>query len=151
MKIVSENQFSGKTYFYTIASRRALPAGAVVAYYNGPRIEHGEMYSTNSDSNYEIYVDWDFTDKSAWIDIPLECVDLEDYSASLAHKANHGFDPNVQFVSATHPRFGRVPAIKTVRLGVGSGYCMKPKNRIRPGLERKIKHTKQKILISGRE
>ena len=68
-----------------------------------------------SDSNYEIYVDWNYTERSAWIDIPAECVDIEDYRASLAHKANHSFDPNVQFVSATHPRFGRVPALKTLR------------------------------------
>ena len=77
-------------------ARRDLPAGAVVAYYNGLRIEHGERYSTNSDSNYEIYVDWNYTERSAWIDIPAECVDVEDYRASLAHKSNHGFDHNVQ-------------------------------------------------------
>ena len=96
-------------------ARRDLPAGAVVAYYNGLKIEHGEQYSSDSDCNYEIYVDWNFTEKSAFVDIPLACVDAEDYCASLAHKANHSFDPNVQFVSAAHPRFGRVPALKTIR------------------------------------
>ena len=69
----------------------------MVAYYNGLRIEHGEHYTTSStDSNYEIYVDWNYTERSAWIDIPAGCVDVEDYRASLAHKANHSLDPNVQ-------------------------------------------------------
>ena len=31
-------------------ARRDLPAGAVVAYYNGLRIEHGEHYSTNREA-----------------------------------------------------------------------------------------------------
>ncbi len=33
--------------------------------------------------------------------------------ASLAHKANHSFEPNGKFILFQHPRFGPVPAIVT--------------------------------------
>ena len=36
-------------------------------------------------------------------------------SASLAHKCNHSFDPNSTFLVCHNPRFGDVPAIKTLR------------------------------------
>jgi hypothetical protein len=32
----------------------------------------------------------------------------------LAHKTNHSFDPNAKFFLFDHPRFGKVPAIKTL-------------------------------------
>ena len=36
-------------------------------------------------------------------------------------------------------------------LGVGSGFFMKPENRIKTGFWRKMKHTKPKIRIFGRK
>ena len=47
---------------------------------------------------YQIYVDWVNTDDSPFIDIPMACVDIQDYFASLAHKANHSFDPNCRYI-----------------------------------------------------
>ena len=38
-----------------------------------------------------------------------------DYTATLAHKINHSFDPNSEFVSAQHPCYGRIPAVRTIR------------------------------------
>ena len=35
--------------------------------------------------------------------------------ASLAHKANHSFEPNGKFTLFKHPRFGPVPVIVTTR------------------------------------
>ena len=85
-------------------------------------------------------VDWSNTEGSPYVDIPMECIDLDNYRASLAHKANHSFSPNCKFVSVDHPRytilqqirhqicifyimifcfkknyrFGRIPALKTL-------------------------------------
>ena len=36
----------------------------------------------------------------------MECIDLDNYRASLAHKANHSFSPNCKFVAGDHPRKG---------------------------------------------
>ena len=96
-------------------ARRDLPSERVVAYYNGVKILPGERYST-SNFDYQIYVDWADTDHSAFVDVPPECTDSDAYHASLAHKANHSFDPNCKYVAIEHPRFGRIPALQTLRL-----------------------------------
>ena len=41
------------------------------------------------------------------LDIPAWATSTAAYCASLAHKANHSFDPNCQFVVFDHPKFGR--------------------------------------------
>ena len=33
------------------------------------------------------------------------------YCATLAHKTNHSFQPNAQFVVFQHPKFGLIPAV----------------------------------------
>jgi hypothetical protein len=53
---------------------------------------------------FQIYVDWKNTDHSPFVDLPLECADINSYTASLGHKANHSFIPNCQFVAVQHPR-----------------------------------------------
>ena len=83
---------------------RDISSKTVISYYNGIRVLQGEPYSTNS-CDYQIYVDWNNIDDSPFMDIPKECVDLFNYSASLAHKSNHSFRPNCQFVPAHHPRY----------------------------------------------
>ena len=40
---------------------------------------------------------------------------LDRYRASLAHKANHSFVPNCKYVAMAHPRFGRIPCLKTLK------------------------------------
>lgn len=52
----------------------------------------------------KIYVDWNDTDNSPFVDVPSECVDISSYKASLGHKANHSFNPNAKFVAVHHPR-----------------------------------------------
>ena len=37
------------------------------------------------------------------------------FRASLAHKCNHSFEPNSEFVLSFHPRFGKVPSVKTLK------------------------------------
>ena len=56
----------------------------------------------------QIYVDWKNTDNSPFVDLPNECADVTVYTASLAHKANHSFVPNCQFVAVDHPRYERI-------------------------------------------
>ena len=48
------------------------------------------------------------------MDIPPECVSLNNYRASLGHKLNHSFQPNCKWDTILHPTFGRIPAIKTL-------------------------------------
>ena len=80
------------------------PKDTIVAYYNGLHIEPKENYSSPS-CDYQIYVDWANTEGSPYVDIPMECIDLDNYRASLAHKANHSFSPNCKFVAVDHPRY----------------------------------------------
>ena len=39
------------------------------------------------------------------LDIPEKFVSVKNYKASLAHKANHSFAPNVRFGRMEHPRW----------------------------------------------
>ena len=54
---------------------------------------------------------------SFWLDlvflffIHLFFRDLNHYCASLAHKTNHSFLPNAEFVTFDHPRWGLVPCL----------------------------------------
>jgi hypothetical protein len=60
------------------------------------------------DNAYRIF---DPTRKNGTIDIPKEFIDTANYCASLAHKTNHSFVPNAEFVVFDHPRFGLVPCL----------------------------------------
>ena len=40
-----------------------------------------------------------------------EYISSANYCASLAHKTNHSFLPNAEFVAFDHPRFGLVPCL----------------------------------------
>merc|ERR1719449_552069 len=48
------------------------------------------------------------------IDIPEWAQSSSAYQASLAHKTNHSFLPNGQFVVFDHPKFGLIPCISTI-------------------------------------
>ena len=37
------------------------------------------------------------------------------FSASMAHKCNHSFEPNAKFVLGFHPRWGKVPSVQTLK------------------------------------
>ena len=45
------------------------------------------------------------------IDIPEKFWELKNYNASLAHKTNHSFMPNSEFMVFDHPRFGVIPCV----------------------------------------
>jgi hypothetical protein len=38
------------------------------------------------------------------------------YSATKAHKINHSFQPNCEWVHADHPCYGRIPAVRTIQV-----------------------------------
>ena len=82
-------------------------------FYHGLVYRPGEGGEAES-SDYMIYLDWDNTDHSHSMDLPPQYWSPDQYSASLAHKVNHSFRPNSEFVRFHHPRFGlRCLAIRT--------------------------------------
>ena len=50
------------------------------------------------------------------IDIPEKFRDLKNYCASLAHKTNHSFIPNTEFVVFDHPRWGVIPCLASIHV-----------------------------------
>ena len=63
------------------------------------------------DWTYNAYKIFDPANKNGTIDIPREFTSTSSYAASLAHKTNHSFLPNAEFVAYEHPRFGLVPCL----------------------------------------
>ena len=102
-----------------IFAKRDLPEGFVVAFYNGLRMRSDELDADKDDWEANAYKIMDMLEPTengveGVLDIPPECVSLRRYRASLAHKANHSFQPNAKFALFHHPRFGRVPALRTL-------------------------------------
>ena len=48
------------------------------------------------------------------MDLPPQYHESANYCASLAHKLNHSFTPNCDWVNADHPVFGFIPAARAV-------------------------------------
>ena len=57
------------------------------------------------------------------------------YCATLAHKTNHSFQPNAQFVVFDHPKFGLIPSVSTT-----SDVRQGEEVMIREGAEKKKKN-----------
>ena len=74
-----------------------------------------------SQYDYMIFLDWNNTDHSHSLDVPPQYWSHKNYRASLAHKANHSFEPNCGFRRFQHPRFGlgclAITTFKTIRAG----------------------------------
>lgn len=100
-------------------ARVDLEPGMVVAYYNGLKMKAGEKSSAEFDTGYGIFIDfartWKEKQNTEHMDIPARYQSIKDYSATLGHKVNHSFDPNMLFDVAEHPCYGRVPALRTLR------------------------------------
>ena len=52
--------------------------------------------------------------KGDHMDLPPKYHESANYCASLAHKLNHSFTPNCDWVNADHPVFGFIPAARAV-------------------------------------
>ena len=99
-------------------ARRDVPPDTVVSFYHGLVYKPGEEVGENTENtDYMIFLDWNNTDNSHSLDLPPCYWSAHTYRASLAHKANHSFQPNSAFVRFHHPRFGLgCLAIKTFKL-----------------------------------
>ena len=86
-------------------SSRPVREGELVAYFAGLTVEEGDA----ADSEYAI--NWE---GGARLDVPLG-LRQQGYSATLGHMACHSFEPNIQYVWAVHPRFGRVRALRALK------------------------------------
>ncbi|CAB4067978.1 SETD7 [Lepeophtheirus salmonis] len=69
----------------------SVASGTVLAFYNGIRKPSTDM------------------------DIPQECISLDKYTSSLAHKVCHSFTPNCDFDKYDHPRFGVILSVVSLR------------------------------------
>ena len=95
------------------------PAGTVVAFYNGIRIpahcdddDVGDEDEDWEQCDYRVFVD---TKSEERMDIPAEYRSWDAYRVTSGHKVNHSFTPNCDFGTFFHPRFGRIPCIKTLQ------------------------------------
>lgn len=91
-------------------ARGHIEPNTVLAFYNGVRLNPKSSHDMPEwhDNAYRIF---DPTRKDGTIDIPKEFIPSSAYCASLAHKVNHSFMPNAEFVAFDHPRFGLVPCL----------------------------------------
>ena len=88
-------------------ARRDIPPDTVVSFYHGLVYKPGEEVEVEVEQyDYMIFLDWNNTDHSHSLDVPAQYWSHHNYRASLAHKANHSFQPNCGFRRFQHPRFG---------------------------------------------
>ena len=94
-------------------ARKKIEKNVVVAFYNGIRILPNTSDSKTWDEDgYKIFDP--STKPNGTIDIPAKFRHLKEYCASLAHKTNHSFIPNTEFVVFDHPRWGVIPCLASI-------------------------------------
>ena len=93
-------------------ARADIEPGTTVAFYNGSRA-NPDLFDPSSweTNNYRIYDPADIPHGT--IDIPDWAQSTTQYRGSLAHKCNHSFTPNAQFVVFDHPKFGLIPSVSS--------------------------------------
>ena len=116
-----------------IYAKKLIKEDTVIAFYHGiklpPNYKEGESWEANG---YKIFDP--SNSPQGTLDIPEEYRSTSQYCASLAHKTNHSFRPNSQFLVYDHPRWGLVPCIASiqdipagdevfVRYGYDLSYC----------------------------
>ena len=100
---------------------RDVPAsGTVVAFYNGLRMkDDGDEDEAWDVCDYRVFVDLESEER---IDMPSEYRGWSRYRTTSGHKVNHSFvAANCEFGTFFHPRFGRVPCIKTMKPALKKG------------------------------
>lgn len=89
-----------------------IEPNTVMAFYNGIRIKpRSKDDCDHPDWEKNAYKIFDPSRKNGTIDIPMEYRSCDNYVATLAHKTNHSFLPNAEFVSYDHPKYGLVPCL----------------------------------------
>jgi len=88
-------------------AKRNIEKREVVALYNGIKFKSATYAAEHMPrSDYRIRLNGDLD-----MDIPKGYHLTSQYSATLAHKANHSFVPNVEWTLFEHPRFGLIRAL----------------------------------------
>ena len=95
--------------------REDVEEGAILSFYNGVRLAKEEAEEPSEAWEDDAYKILDQTEEENVLDIPERFRGLDTYCASLAHKTNHSFRPGARFCLFDHPRFGDIPAIKSLR------------------------------------
>lgn len=54
-------------------------------------------------------------DSTTDLDLPPEMADTSNYCATLGHKVCHSFQPNAEFDTCYHPRFGTIRCVATLQ------------------------------------
>ena len=93
---------------------RDVVAGSIISFYNGVKLSKEECEEPSEDWRDDAYKILDQRDENV-LDIPAQYQDTTNYRATLAHKTNHSFTPNTKFCPFFHPRFGHIPALRTVK------------------------------------
>lgn len=78
----------------------------VIGFYNGYR---SDKDNTDNDRAYKIMLDHKYD-----LDIPPGMISLNSYRATLGHKACHSFEPNCDFDTFLHPRFGLIKCLTSI-------------------------------------
>jgi len=91
-------------------------SGTIVAFYHGLRMKATDENPFGPPTGYAIYLEWDRDKReiSDVLDMSPEMQSTANYTATLAHKVNHSFSPNCEWVHVLHPCFGKIPAIQTM-------------------------------------
>mmetsp|Transcript_16948 Transcript_16948/g.16617 ORF Transcript_16948/g.16617 Transcript_16948/m.16617 type:complete len:249 (-) Transcript_16948:25-771(-) len=88
-------------------AKRLIKQGQLCSLYSGTLIPHYKVDRRRWEFNSNtIEADPNFS-----IDVPSPYHKLEEYSASLGHKANHSFEPNSKYVFLFHPKFGDIMSV----------------------------------------
>jgi len=88
-------------------AKRNIERREIVALYNGIRFKSATYAAEHMPrSDYRIRLNGDYD-----MDIPKGYHLTSQYSATLAHKANHSFQPNCEWTLYEHPRFGLIRAL----------------------------------------
>jgi len=111
-----------------IFAKQDIEVNTVLAFYNGSRADPEDFDpSTWETNNYRIFDPADIPNGT--IDIPVWAQATSGYCGTLAHKCNHSFIPNGEFVVFNHPKFGLIPCITSIadiqkggEILVGYGY-----------------------------
>ena len=73
----------------------------VVSFYNGIRLTHEEVDTRDWSLNGNTIT----LDEDTVLDVPNEFASVEEYCATLGHKANHSTTPNCKYDIFVHPRY----------------------------------------------
>lgn len=88
-------------------AKKDFETGEIVALYNGIKIKTSTYASEHMPhSDYRIRLNGDID-----MDIPNGYHKINQYCATLAHKANHTFTPNSEWTLYEHPRFGLIRSL----------------------------------------